>query len=106
MDDPSPSTTNFDPNPGVPITAEGRGASGVEVQSTTEDRIEVGVQSTAKDRTGAEAGVRNGTKGLQIGGETVTNHLLPEGAGRILVDNMIILIIQLHKLSVESLQKS
>ena len=103
MDHPSPSTTNFDPNPGVPITAEGRGASGAEVQSTIEDRIEVGVQSTAKDRTGAEAGVRNGTKGLQIGGETVTNHLLPEGAGRILVDNMI---IELHKLSVESLQKS
>ena len=98
--------SNFDPNPGVPIAAEGRGASGAEVQSTKEDRIEVGVQSTAQDRTGAEAEARNGTKGLQIGGETVTrqsgvrngtreglqmcgetvtHHLLPEGAGRIIV---------------------
>ena len=56
--------SNFDPNPGVPIAAEGRGASGAEVQSTKEDRIEVGVQSTAQDRTGAEAEARNGGSGF------------------------------------------
>ena len=71
-----------DPNPGVPIAAGGRDASGVRVQGTKEDRTEVGVQSTGKDHTGAEAGARNGTIDLQIGGETVTHPSFPpEGAG-------------------------